>query len=148
MCLMRIFSFFEETSMILITLLSHVAVLEQYTAHVAIREQSLNENSYQTKLILPTGPALANAGPNAQRKRGGPLSSGVMTSLCSASQTWYNLVMQMFQQKNYRDINNTACCCDGHQTVYRYTSTIRNQVENCTMEIRAESASAKLRQSN
>ena len=26
------------------------------------------------------------------------------------------------------------------------TSTIRNQVENCTMEIPAESASAKLRQ--
>jgi len=41
MCLMRIFSFFEVTSMILITLFSHVAVLEQYTAHVAIREQSL-----------------------------------------------------------------------------------------------------------
>jgi len=62
---MRIYRFFEETSMILITLLLHVAVLEQYTAHVAIREQSLNENSYQTKLILPPGPALANAGPNA-----------------------------------------------------------------------------------
>ena len=62
---MRIFMFFEETSMILITLLSHVAVLEKYAAYVAIWEQSLNENSYQTKLILPPGPALANAGPNA-----------------------------------------------------------------------------------
>ena len=51
--------------MILITLLSHVAVLEKYAAYVAIWEQSLNENSYQTKLILPPGPALANARPNA-----------------------------------------------------------------------------------
>ena len=63
MCLMRIFRFFEETIMILITLLSHVAVLEQHTAHVEIQEQTLNDNSYQIKLILPPGPALANAGP-------------------------------------------------------------------------------------
>jgi len=44
MCLIRflmLFRFYEEASMVLLTLLSHVALLVQYSAHVAIWEQSL-----------------------------------------------------------------------------------------------------------
>jgi len=84
--------------------------------------------SIQAYTVL-AGPALATARPNAKPRRGAPLSSAVMTSLCSVSQPWYDLFMKMFCRIIIWVSNRcqqTSCYCGEHWTMYGCTSTTRN----------------------
>jgi len=113
-------------------------------------------------------PALAGAGPNARPSRGAPLTSGALAQYSNymnierTANYWRLSVCRLhdktivFMGRWHRSCVPQlrpclwwliACCCGGHQTVYRYHSySSRNLLWKLCNG--AASASAKLRQSN